>query len=69
MIKSVVFYEGVTTQCLVDFIDDAKNMSDIGLVDEFKEICKYDDGTKIAYIFTKLGIFEREAIIKIQKVV
>ena len=43
-------------------------MKNIGLVDEFKEIVKYKDGTKVAFVYVKMGIFEREAIFKIQKI-
>jgi hypothetical protein len=61
-------YPGITPELFVEYIDKADNLRDIGLVDEFKEISKHRDGTKVAYVSVKMGIFEREAIFKIQKI-
>ena len=65
MIRADTFFKDLTVKIFEDFVDKSTALTDIGLVDEFKEIAKYDDGTKIVYVLIKFGLFEREAIVKI----
>ena len=68
MIRVDNYYPMIPPNLFIKFIDQTDNLKEIGLVDEFKEIVKYKDGTKICYITLAMGIFEREAVFKLSNI-
>lgn len=50
MIKVETYYPCIPAQLFLKYIDEADNLKNIGLVDEFKEIVKYKNGTKLVFI-------------------